>query len=172
MYNVNQYVNCCKNKVVSKMNEVSLNMVDWINLYLPKEYELKLSHSDITSEWKAENRNFKLVQNSHGHCALINEKRMVDFNPEFLAGAKEVSKWIMVSMLCDIGINVSNLNRATIASLDGEFIYIVKSRKSYGGLIACDYTHNKELIIDDSWVLNYGLGTTYKNRVNDVWIKG
>lgn len=158
-------------KVVNKMNEFSLNMVDWINLYLPKEYELKLSHSDITSEWKAENRNFKLVKNEYGHCALVNEKRMVDFNPEFLIDSGDIRQWIIISMLCDIGINVSKLQNVKIASLGDQIIYVVNSRKSYGSVDIYEYTLNKELIINDSWVVKYCFGTTYKTSVGDLWIK-
>lgn len=157
------------------MNKGSLlSVVDLINAYVPKEYEIAFhaSHIDIRSVWKSETRNFKLVHDKfNNHYALVNEKRMVDFNPELFTHCKELRHEIIISMLGDIGIDVLALKNVKLMSHEGDIIYVLSSRKSYGDVLVHDYTPNKELLFKNLPVTQYSTGMTYESRVNDLWIK-
>lgn len=152
------------------MNKGSLEIVDLINLYLPKEYELELSFEDITKGWKAENPDFRMTRDVMGTYIMVNKKRMVSFTPELIIGT-DLQHEIIISMLVDIGIDASAFKSVQIMSYNNKPIYIVKTQKSYGGLQSVEYTTKKDLVIERSPYLKYCTGMTYLNQVQTLWVK-
>lgn len=155
------------------MNNGSLSVVEFINLYLPKEYELIMSTSTVEhiEVWQSEFRNFKLTINKlTKNYILVNEKRMIEFNPEIIESCVEIRHELIISILGDIGINVSVLKNVKILNNDDGAIYVMNVRDSYGDVTSYEYTTKRDFIFEKNNLLPHTLGLTYKNRCSELHV--
>jgi len=153
------------------MNDGSVEIFELINLYLPKEYELNLAYDNgIIKEWHSENHEFKMTRDIYNNYSLVNKKRIVSFTAELIIGT-DCQHEIIISMLTDICIDVLALNLVDIKLYNQHPIYILNKRKSYGGITALEYTHSKDMILNNHPNLMHCLGLAYENQVKKLCIR-
>ena len=151
------------------MKDVSLQMVDYINLFLSEENQLSLTYENsICRNWGSIDGLTKLSIDTKHEYRLIHKKRMVSFTEELITDFEPMLLQLAIkSILDDVGIDVSKYIGVWLHNLNGEFIY-ARHRQSYGGVIALDYVSKRHVGDSDERYLS---GLTYLHNVGNVCVK-